>query len=122
MSAKKLTSKIYLLYELRDGLKSGIAKNSELLAIENEFAEVIDKSGKKEKFQFMLSDWEAEKVQLEKSIESMKKRLKVINELIEMYQKQDKTSEIMNDIITKLFDALGILEQGHIFDKNHTDA
>ena len=107
----KEKSKMYMIYELRDSLPVGIQKNQEVLDVENEFVDVLEKSGKKEKFQFMLNDWEENKAQLEKSIVSMKHRLEVAEKLVQMYEKQDETSKLIEEIVTYTFEILGIIKE-----------
>jgi hypothetical protein len=101
-------SKMSMIYELRDSLKEGIEKNKELLEVENEFKEIIENSGKYEKFAFMLQDWETNRTQLENAIETMKQRIRVIDALILSYEKQDEISKIVDLTVTMVIEALGI--------------
>ena len=103
-------SKTYLLYELRDGLKDGREKNQELLAIEDDFIETVKATGKFDKFAFMFDNWLVEKQRLEESINRVPKRIAACNKLIEMLEKNNSKTSMVEMIFNLVIDALGIAE------------
>ena len=101
-------SKMYMMYEMRDSLKEGIKGRKELLSLENEFQADLNSLGeeKYKKYHFMFEDWEKEKDMLEKVINHMEKRLRVVEALIASYEKQDEIAKVVDLTVTMVLTAL----------------
>lgn len=104
-----MINRMYQLYELRDEIKTGIENLEKLLPVEDEFFKVINDSGKHDKFEFMLKDWEAYYKSLPVQIDNMKFRLELITQLITDYEKRDSNSKIIEETVTKVLECIGAI-------------
>lgn len=98
-------SRKYMIYELQDAIKDGIEKNTQLLELENEFLTLIEEAGKKEKFQFMLEDYERNRDALVDGLNRLKHRLVKLEQLIEIIDKP-----FVEDAVSLVFEAIGATE------------
>lgn len=103
-------SRIYKLYELRDELKSGINNITKVIEQQNTLCEIIEASDKKDAYVDFIKGIKSTNKTYANQIETFTNRLNVINGLLELYEKRDDKSELIDSIITATLFALGIAD------------
>lgn len=103
-------SRIYKLYELRDELKSGINNITKVIDQQNTLCEIVEASDKKEAYTDFIKGIKSTNKTYANQIETFTNRLNVINGLLELYEKRDNKSELIDSIITATLFALGIAD------------
>ena len=103
-------SRIYKLYELRDELKSGINNITKVIDQQNTLCEIVEASDKKEAYTDFIKGIKSTNKTYANQIETFTNRLNVINGLLELYEKRDDKSELIDSIITATLFALGIAD------------
>lgn len=103
-------SRIYKLYELRDELKSGINNITKVIEQQNTLCEIVEASDKKDAYTDFIKGIKSTNKTYANQIETFTNRLNVINGLLELYEKRDDKSELIDSIITATLFALGIAD------------
>lgn len=103
-------SRIYKLYELRDELKSGINNITKVIEQQNTLCEIVEASDKKDAYVDFIKGIKSTNKTYANQIETFTNRLNVINGLLELYEKRDDKSELIDSIITATLFALGIAD------------
>ena len=105
---KKITNRMYQLYELRDNLKEAINNVSGLLVQQNHLVEIISSSKYLDEMKDFIEGISSNNKGYEYKLSSYKERLEKVNYLIDLYEKNDKESVLTVKIITYLLEALNL--------------
>ena len=106
---QKPKSKIYQLYELRDELKK--SKNAILSKNESQkdLIKIIFDAKAEGRFGDLIQAFQDEWKNDNQNILQLNTRAEALQAIIELYEKQDETSELVTDIVTKLLLGLGLV-------------
>lgn len=105
---KKVTNRMYQVYELRDSLKDAIENVQKLITQQKHLVQIITSSKYKDEMKDFTKGVSADTKGYEAKIESYKERLEKANGLIELYEKRDQNSVLVVKVVTDLIEALNI--------------
>lgn len=104
-----LESQISKLYELRTQLRNGQANYEKLLVQYDALITVIKESKKEDLPDDFVSGLIDNKNQFLEALPKMKLRISYLDSLIGRYEKQDDDSKLVEEIVTLVFNSLGIV-------------
>ena len=102
-----MKSVMYRLYELKDGLKGAIANIDKLLQEQKELCLTLETSSNASKFVDFVNQLKESWKNYESQKKSSETRLSILNELLTVYEKKDRDSQILDDLVAKILFVLG---------------
>lgn len=106
--SKKVTNRMYQLYELRDNLILAIDNIKLVMKQQGILVELIIPSKHHEELKDFTKGIVEDCKSYEKKIKSYEERLEKVKHLICLYEKKDEKSSFMVEIITELIEALNL--------------
>jgi hypothetical protein len=108
-----LESRMYALYELRTKLRDGIDNYNKIIAQYEIIIDVVEKSDRRKEIpDDFVTGFNEEKMKMKQAIPEMEKRVSYLSMLIDRYEKKDADGQNVDQIVTLLFNALGINTEG----------
>jgi hypothetical protein len=106
---------MYALYELRTRLNESVDNYNKIIAQYEIILDIINNSERKSEIpDDFVTGFNEDKTKMKASIEEIKKRLTYINILIDQYEKKDDNGQKVEQIVTLVFDSLGINTEGAV--------
>lgn len=106
--AKKITNRMYQLYELRDSLQDAIENISKLLVQQKHLVQIITSSKYDEEMKDFTKGITLDNKNYEAKLVSYEERLEKVKGIIELYEKRDTQSIFVVKIVTDLIEALNL--------------
>ena len=106
--AKKITNRMYQLYELRDSLQDAIENVSALLVQQKHLVQIVTSSKYAEEMKDFTKGVTLDNKNYEAKLTSYRERLEKIKGIIELYERRDTQSIFVVKIVTDLIEALNL--------------
>lgn len=106
--AKKITNRMYQLYELEDTIEHAIDSLKVVIDQQEKLAELVEKSEYKEEMSDFTKGTREQNKSYLKRIEDYNEKLCKIKWIIELYEKKDEQSEFVVKLVTNLIEALNL--------------
>lgn len=103
-----MESRMFQLYELRDELPKAIENLNRLIDAEGYMVSVLKDSDRFEEIKDLVNHFEQDLPNYANQKIILEHRQEVLNELIADYEKQDEKAHIIDDAITRAFEAIGM--------------
>lgn len=103
-----MESRMFQLYELRDELPKALENLNRLIDAESYMIEVLKGSDRYEEIKDLVEHFSEDIPNYNNQKTILEHRQEILNGLIADYEKQDEKAHIIDDAITRAFEAIGM--------------
>lgn len=103
-----MESRMFQLYELRDELPKALENLNRLIDAESYMIEVLKGSDRYEEIKDLVDHFNEDIPNYNNQKAILEHRQEILNGLIADYEKQDEKAHIIDDAITRAFEAIGM--------------
>lgn len=107
--AKKVTNRMYQLYELRDSLKEAVKNLTTVKTQQKHLVQIVTSSKYKEELGEFAKGVTEDCKGYENKIKSYEERLALADGLIKLYEARDEKSVLVAKVVTELLEAMNLI-------------